>query len=101
LQGVFQCKGIKKALKTKNLKTATISVKLLSNELFRVVELMRSGVLTKKQMHSLVREFFTTHLKNREYLSLMRNDKRDEDYRKRRVVELCLWLRIIVTTQLR
>jgi integrase len=58
LQGIFQCREIKKALKIKDLKTAASSVKLLSNELFKVIELIRSGILTDEQITQLVQEFF-------------------------------------------
>ncbi len=87
LQEYFGCSMVKKSLGTKDFKTAVVSVKLLSHEFFRVIEIMRTGILSKKQMESFVREFFHEHLKSREYSSLVRNDVRDEAYRRKRIQE--------------
>jgi hypothetical protein len=58
LEGIFRCKEIKKALKTKDLKTAVLSVKLLSTEFYRVIKVIRSGILNNEQIAQYVREFF-------------------------------------------
>lgn len=66
LQSIFHCREIKKALKTKDFKTASSSVKLLSHELFKAIELIRSGILTDEQITQLVQEFFQSFIGNSE-----------------------------------
>lgn len=57
---------IKKALRTADYKTAITSVKLMSNELERVIKVIRSGILTDVQIKQLVHEFFQTFLQKSE-----------------------------------
>jgi Domain of unknown function (DUF6538) len=81
LQGFFQCRMIKKALRTTDFKTATSSVKLLSNELYRVIKVIRSGILTDEQIKQLVREFFDNSLKQSKTYKLLSNVSIDENTR--------------------
>lgn len=69
LQGFFQCRLLKKALRTSDFKTATSSVKLLSSEYFRVIKLMRSGILTNDQMRGLARKFMDRTMHSFEWLT--------------------------------
>lgn len=57
LQHIFQCKEIKKALKTRNLKTAASSIKLISNEFYRIIKVIRSGILNGEQLKQIVQKF--------------------------------------------
>jgi len=78
LQGLFQCKLIKKALKTNDFKTATSSVKLISNEFDRIIKVIRSGVLNKKQMDEVIKEFFDKHVSTRNEFKLVPQRKASE-----------------------
>ena len=73
LKGFFQCKQIKKALRTSDFKIATSSVKLLSNEFYRIIKVIRSGILTDEQIKQLVREFFNNSLKQSKDYRLLNN----------------------------
>jgi len=75
--GIFQCKEIKKALKCTDYKTVTLSVQSLTAEFEKVINLIRSGILSKEQVDNLVREFFTIYLHNHEGARILLNATRD------------------------
>jgi len=79
---IFGCREIKKALRCTDFKTVTVSAKTLTTEFERVINLMRSGILSKEQMDNLVREFFTNHLHYREGSRLRKKTTRDESSRR-------------------
>lgn len=70
LQGIFQRRIIKKALKTKDLKTALSSVKVLTYNLYRIVNLIRSDILNNEQMRRLARKFLDNMLNSFEDLTI-------------------------------
>ncbi len=70
LQDIFQCGIIKKALKTKDLKTALSSVKVLTDNFYRIVNLIRSDILNKEQMRLLARKFLDNMLNSFEDLTI-------------------------------
>jgi integrase len=82
LQGVFQYQIIKKGLKTKDFKTATVSVKLISNEFYRVLKVIRSGILTDEQIKQLVKEFFQNTLQRSEELKAVGKFPDDKGFRE-------------------
>jgi integrase len=82
LQGLFQCRMIKKALRTADFKTATSSVKLMSNGLDRVIKVIRSGILTDEQREQLVREFFQNFLQKSEEFKAGSKFPNDEGFRE-------------------
>ena len=75
LQGIFQRRTIKKALRTNDFKTALSSVKLVSNRFDSIIKVIRSGMLTQKEMDRIIKNFFTSHLEFSDFLNLKSKPK--------------------------